>query len=674
MRQKCEPYELTSAAKDVAYTVPEKERPMPTLDPHANRVAAFLEDRHDLSAGVAPFVKQSWRRCHDEYRLDPCNLPKLPILSHRQLLDARDELGENLLIAKEELDGLFAILRGSGYSTSLTDKNGVILLDTADYHSETFCEYDRLGTVWTEEHGGTNGVGTCLHSREFINVFQNEHFFADLGPMACVAAPLFDAKCEFWGVMGISIKQTELMAETHHLAGVVTKLYAERLSNRLFKLAFHGSSIFQFKTPDELTGLVALGDDQVVLGANSAARQMLGIDAAAFGTARLWRYLIRDTQPFRASGAGQSQPVQFKLKQDGKPISGYIQHVAKVINLGEAPARSRPAAAVASVPEGIGLDDWAGSDATLRQQVTTIRRVIKAELPILILGETGVGKDTLARAIHMESRRASGPFVAFNCAAVPESLIDSELFGYASGAFTGASRQGNAGRVVEADGGTLFLDEIGDMPLPLQTRLLRLLETREVMPLGSGRPRKVDIQIIAATNQHLEEAVRIKHFRQDLYYRLAGMIVDVPPLRRRADLDLLIDRILLRISDRPLKLESAARDRLLHHDWPGNIRELGHVLGRAAAIADGDTITEQDLMMRLIDRPAQIAKPIAVPFIVDRPRRLSEEDRERMIEALLQADGDVLVAARKLGISRATLYRKIAQFDIDLKSLTGTVN
>ena len=650
---------------------------MSTHGPHANRVAAFLKNRDRLSAGggVVPFVMQSWLRCNDEYRLDPHSSPRIPVLTHRELLDARDELNENMLIAKEELDGLFTILRGNGYSTFLTNKSGVILLDAADYNSETFCEFDRPGATWTEEYGGTNGVGTCLHTQEFVNVFQSDHFFADLGPMACVSAPLFDAKCEFWGVMNISIKQAELMAETHHLAGVVTKLYAERLSNRMFKRAFQGSSIFQFKTPEDQTALIALGDDQVVLGANGAARRMLGIDAAVLGQAQLWKYLARDTQSFRASSSTGSQPAEFKLKDSGRLISGYIQHVPKIVNARDAGERVRAAPVAAkAAPHDIGLDDWAGADPTLRQQVTTIRRVTKAELPILILGETGVGKDTLARAIHMESQRANGPFIAFNCAAVPESLIDSELFGYASGAFTGASRQGNAGRVVEADGGTLFLDEIGDMPLSLQTRLLRLLETREVVPLGSGRSRRVDIQIIAATNQHLEEAVRAKQFRRDLYYRLAGMIVDVPALRNRADLDALIDRILLRTADRPLKLESAARDRLLRHDWPGNIRELGHVLSRAAAIANGNTITEQDLMLRPLDRPAQIAKPIlASAPVSNRPRRLSDEDRERVVEAL-RSGGDILSAAEKLGVSRATLYRKIAHFDIDLKTLMKTVN
>ncbi len=646
---------------------------MPTHDPHANRVAAFLNNSDQLSAvsGVAPFLSQSWRRCNDEYGLDPQSSPRLPVISHRALLDARDELDENMLIAKEEIDGLFTIVRGIGYSTSLANKSGVILLDTADYNSETFCEFDRPGTIWTEEHGGTNGVGTCLHTQEVINVFQDEHFFAALGPMACMSAPLFDAKCEFWGVMNISIKQAELMAETHHLAGVVTKLYAERLSNRMFKRAFRDSSLFQFKTPDDMTALVALGDDQVILGANGAARQVLGLDAAVFGQAQLWKYVTRDTQSFRASRSTAGQPAEFKLKDSGRLINGYIQHVPKVINVREAGERTRSVPVATKLPDKIGLDDWAGADAKLRQQVTMIRRVSKAELPILVLGETGVGKDTLARAIHMESRRASGPFVSFNCAAVPETLIDSELFGYTPGAFTGANRQGNAGRVVEADGGTLFLDEIGDMPLTLQTRLLRLLETREVMPLGSGRPRSVDIQIIAATNQHLEEAVRTKQFRQDLYYRLAGMVVDVPALRERDDLEQLIERILVRVADRPMTLDRAVRSRLLHHNWPGNIRELGHVLSRAAAIASGDVITEHDLMLRPLDRSERV---VAKPAVAASAPGRSSIDCERVVDAILQAGGDILSAAEQLGVSRATLYRRISHFEIDLKALVKTVS
>jgi transcriptional regulator with PAS, ATPase and Fis domain len=298
------------------------------------------------------------------------------------------------------------------------------------------------------------------------------------------------------------------------------------------------------------------------------------------------------------------------------------------------------------------------------EQIRLLRRIRSAGLPILLLGETGVGKDTLARAIHADGDRADKPFVAFNCAAIPDSMIDSELFGYGAGAFTGAKKDGSIGRVAAANGGTLFLDEIGDMPLALQTRLLRVLESGEVTPLGNGKVQHVDIRVIAATNQELERRVADGVFRQDLYYRLAGLVLTLPPLRDRDDLNALADRILQDASaGEPFVLSPCAKERLQLHSWPGNIRELRHVLQRAVKLADSHTITQDDLLLAVTAPRAQVlrrANAIDLEPVVAHPGGIMKNAERRAIEAILrEMAGNIDLSARKLGISRATLYRKL---------------
>ncbi len=243
---------------------------------------------------------------------------------------------------------------------------------------------------------------------------------------------------------------------------------------------------------------------------------------------------------------------------------------------------------------------------------------------MLILGETGTGKDTLARALHQEGGRAERAYVAFNCAAVPETLIDSELFGYGVGAFTGARREGSPGRLIEADGGTLFLDEIGDMPLVLQTRLLRVLESGEVSPLGSGKTRTIDVQIIAATNQNLKTRVAQGLFREDLYYRLAGVVIQLQPLRDREDFAQLARRMLDRVAGgEDVGLSDEALARLARHRWPGNARELKFVLQRAAQICEGGWIRPEDLML---DDEVPRGPESAVPDCAPRPAPTARDE------------------------------------------------
>jgi transcriptional regulator of acetoin/glycerol metabolism len=299
-------------------------------------------------------------------------------------------------------------------------------------------------------------------------------------------------------------------------------------------------------------------------------------------------------------------------------------------------------------------------DTALQDDFRKSLRVFERDVPLLINGETGSGKEAFAKAVHHASQRADKAFVALNCAAIPESLIESELFGYRGGSFTGARKEGMRGKLQQADGGTLFLDEIGDMPLALQTRLLRVLEDRQVVPIG-GEPESVNVRIISATHRNLLERVQDGSFREDLYYRLNGLEVALPALRERSDKSQLLDFLLAEeAGGETVNIDAPARQALLDFAWPGNVRQLRNVLRTLAALCDGGRIGLEDLpaMIRQA-RPAQVTA-------VEAPSEFPLDDAERLalLNALEQTRWHMTHTAEQLGVSRNTLYRKLRKHGI----------
>jgi sigma-54 dependent transcriptional regulator, acetoin dehydrogenase operon transcriptional activator AcoR len=341
------------------------------------------------------------------------------------------------------------------------------------------------------------------------------------------------------------------------------------------------------------------------------------------------------------------------------------------------------------------LEDLAGEDPQMLRNVRCARRVADTNVSVLIQGPTGSGKEAFAHAMHLASRRAGRPFIAVNCAAIPETLIESELFGYKSGAFTGARREGLRGRIVQSSGGTLFLDEIGDMPLALQSRLLRVLEEREVVPLGSEGAIAVDLHVLAASHRNLREMIARGAFREDLYYRLNGITLELPALCERSDKERLIEHALAAETGngRPAAIERDALQRLLDYSWPGNIRELRNVIRTALAICEGGVVCGMDLpreirdgSLRADERRDPMSTPVAAPSwsasgpvappagVSDpaddlqhpgpRLTRLQAAERAALLRAMEELHGNMSRVAAELGVSRNTLYRKIKRHGI----------
>ena len=342
----------------------------------------------------------------------------------------------------------------------------------------------------------------------------------------------------------------------------------------------------------------------------------------------------------------------------------YLQH--------HAPVAAPPAAETGRSAFGGGrprtLDDFLAGDPGLAAVARRALRLVGKDIPLLIEGETGTGKELFARAFHRSGSRFDRPFVAVNCAAIPEGLIESELFGYEEGAFSGARRRGHVGKLLQANGGTLFLDEIGDMPLALQARLLRVLQEREVTPLGSSRVLPVDFSLLCATHRALPEAVAAGRFRADLYYRINGVRLALPPLRERSDLVPLVAQLLADESGgRPVAVAPAVWQAFTRYSWPGNLRQLHGVLRTLCALLEpGETLLPSHLPEELLEvMPAaeveEAGEPPAAP-----PRstpahgeRLAEVELQLMRRVLADCNGNVSAAARRLGVSRNTLYRRL---------------
>jgi DNA-binding NtrC family response regulator len=315
------------------------------------------------------------------------------------------------------------------------------------------------------------------------------------------------------------------------------------------------------------------------------------------------------------------------------------------------------------------LDGIIGTSANIQDVLRMISRLKDTRTPVLISGESGTGKELVARAIHFRGTMAQTPFVAVDCGSLVPTLMESELFGYEKGAFTGATKS-KSGLFQAANGGTIFLDEIGELPLEMQAKLLRVLQEKEIRPVGSNDQVGVDVRVIAATNRDLEAAYRDGTFRKDLYFRLNVVTVHLPPLReRRSDIPMLVHHFLNRYAPKThLQVTSAAMKSLLHYDWPGNVRELENCVARAVTLGDHQIIDVNDLPPAIRTEQPSVAAASAQDAASLSTTALAEMERMTILRVFEQANGDKALAGKMLGISRATLYRKLKRYNIPVKA------
>lgn len=607
----------------------------------SNHVARVLSvANHVADVDAESRIATSWRRCLISHKLDPARQGPPQTLTEAEVRHVAEPMEETIRLLTPELDDLARVLRDAGYCVNLADANATMLFSRlpGEADARMFMDWKiYTGSNFAETCEGTNGLGTALAEQKPILVHRDEHFRAQWHMFSCAVAPLFDQAGRLAGAVNITSCREDLERAAHQLALAVTMEATRRMEGAIFRDYFRNAWIATVPG-DGGSGLLAYDDDRRIVGACRSARALLGLtDGLIASGIDLSRYIKLD-HPRHAD-----EIVELR-RADGRPLGR--SHVAPPLR-----AKSSTLRRDASVDRFDALHRLAGNDPGLVKSVKRLRSIGDHNLPVLLHGETGVGKDVFARAIHAASNRARNNYVALNCAAMPESLIDAELFGYEAGAFTGARRDGSKGLIVQADGGTLFLDEIGDMPIALQTRLLRVLENREVWPLGALKPVPVDIRLISATHRDLGRMAEEGAFRADLYFRLRGMEVRLPALRERADRDDIIRQI-AREEAPNCRLSPEAWALLSAYPYPGNMRQLRHVLRLAGCTAEDGVITDADL-----DLPPFGGRTAETD--------LAAAERATIIAALRKHGGRVTEAARALKLSRATLYRKIKQLRIE---------
>jgi transcriptional regulator of acetoin/glycerol metabolism len=514
------------------------------------------------------------------------------------------------------------------------------------------------GACWHESQRGTNAIGTAIAEGTGIEIHGPEHFFERNSFLTCAASPILSANGSLMGILDISGDQHNGHPHTLGLVNTAVRMIENRLmvasATKIYRLHLH-TQIEGIGTVAE--GIIGFSDDGWIVGANRAAMAYLQLNPSNLGLTQLDRVFDLRMDELWARTRHQS----------GKALAVRLRNGTTLFAVLHGPqAKPSPAAHPTAKVEHAAVDALScldTGDLRWRNAADKARRVLNKPIPVLIQGESGVGKEYFARAMHDTSARRTGPFIAINCAAIPENLIEAELFGYAPGAFTGAKKEGSLGRLREASGGTLFLDEIGDMPLSMQTRLLRVLQERSVTPLGGGRSIEVDFALVCATHSNLREESDKGRFRSDLYYRINGLTIQLPPLRERTDFQALTHRLLAGLNpDRSIHINTELLRKMEVHTWPGNLRQLASVLRTASAMLDSheDAIGWQHL-------PDDIAEDLTIQTQsltkMSGPRTANLEDLEKnaIQQALESSQGNVSRAARTLGISRQTLYRKMAQ-------------
>ncbi|SNY89956.1 Transcriptional regulator of acetoin/glycerol metabolism [Cohaesibacter sp. ES.047] len=647
-----------------------------------------------LSALDQTTISASWDRCVKEHGLDQWKRHHETVVRRERVRDSIEHLGPLFTACRSQVQHIFKNIVGSGHAVILTDKSGTIVEFAVQSTLENLFRKAglRRGADWSEAREGTNGIGTAIAEKKSITIYRDQHFHNHHASLTCTGAPVFDVDGQVLALFDVSSigrkDDPDILAHTRALLEMSARL----ISRRHFQDHFSSHWVMRFHPDAERVGLleeglVALDHNGRIAGADQQALSHLAVSDRSDILGRDIDELIdmeRDQLAAHLSDAGRV-PAQVAIRDVFKRDTPLVH--ARLIEPEAASREMRvsggaiaaPVRPVRHKPAMVGpsaLERMVGDDLNLRDLASKASKLYEHDVPLLITGETGVGKDSFARALHEASSRKNAPFIAVNCGALPENLIEGELFGYKAGAFTGAQASGFKGQILAANGGTLLLDEIGDMPLSAQTRLLQVLERRQVTPLGSTKGIDLDIRLLAATHQPLEDLCAEGRFREDLYYRICGFVLPLPALRQRRDIAALIGRLMPGTAlDDPTAFSREARNLIEQHRWPGNIRQLKHALKTAFILADGGPIQPHHLGLkenRGMDLPCQVNA--AAPAIAANLRggesglkaSLDVERRERALieKALSEAKWNVSRCAQQLGISRNTLYRKMKSHGI----------
>ncbi|MGI6766808.1 MAG: sigma-54-dependent Fis family transcriptional regulator [Lentihominibacter sp.] len=653
-------------------------------------------------------IYDSWKRSK-ENGVDPCYIAtyQLPDVEITEALSQNENL---LRVAAPYVDSMYKFVRGSNFVIHLTDRNGCLLKYYADDEQikNLFQKRSMLnvGAVRRECISGTDSAALCREINVPVQVIGAEHYLQKNHAFFCNSAPIHDPDNKLIGILTIMGPVELCQDHTLGLACVAANGIEIELRNQVYVDQLSASNkLLQSVVDNYSSAVVTIDNNQKIQNYNTLFKHIFNLPDRDFTGENIFSIIDEDSIPSGISNSSvdfRDQLVTLSSVYGAvvetfvsiTRIRGYKNEITNVlITFTEKKKAQALAHKVSNFNATYAFDDIIGTSSNMKAAINLGKNAARSSSNVLIIGESGTGKELFAQAIHNASDRCDRPFVAINCGAIPKNLIESELFGYERGAFTGAKKDGHLGKFELADGGTLFLDEIGDMPLELQASLLRVLESQEIVRVGGISPKQVDVRIIAATNLDLLQSIKNKTFRSDLYYRLNVLSISLPPLRERKTDIPVFARSFSDLYSQALKKEMCvifpdAMDALMNYNWPGNVRELENVIERAINIMDGNEL-------RIIHLPDIIANPQGYhdnhPFdskkdhVIDNASDTeaiesdssAETDvgsspeileRNMIIKLLKQERGHVQTVADQIGMPASTLYRKLRKYNINAKS------
>lgn len=612
----------------------------------------FVQDGVIDSARINKRISESWFRCKNRF-VNPYTGTGREILQGESFELQKQKHQQLLDITLPHVEKLTKFIEDTGMLAILIDPDGYVLSMKGQ---KPILQYARdinfvQGVRWTEEEVGTNAIGTALHAREPIMIIGTEHYSVASHNWSCSASPIHDEDGQLVGILDISSPvergHPNMLAIVSSIAYTVEQEWGRRREQDELELIRCTWELAETNQP-----IVILNQKQQIIFANKAVRQK----------ASQWNGKSEYQGFLGEYGYVERRKTPIYSKQHGGLI-GYC------IKLTEPAAASRTPLMMSFTAEPIRFQGEAGTSRSFQQVLQHIERTSHSNVNVFIRGESGTGKELVARAIHENSPYKKGPFVAVNCGAIPKDLIESELFGYADGAFTGSRRHGHKGKLEQANGGTLFLDEIGEIPYQMQVALLRVLQERKVTPIGGTSEIAVNVRIITATHRDITQLVKEGKFREDLYYRLHVFPLYVPPLReRKEDIPLLIRYYCLK-NNLDLPILPHIMQQLMDYDWPGNIRELFNILERISIIDD----EEIPMLLQELLQSSSRDNASTTAAGNDRPKERGtvhahaltyreEIEKQSIIQALQKTNGSASAAANLLGIPRSTFYRKLQKY------------
>lgn len=610
-----------------------------------------------VECDVAPLIYRSWERSLG-HQVNPTDISQHKFLSSSGLRELRESREDLIRASSSVLPFLFKLLKSSNFSILLGDKDAFILesLGEGPFLNKAQQIYLSPGGNWGEDVKGTNAIGTALIENAPVTIHGSEHYVQQNHFLTCSAAPIHGINGEILGVIDIS---SEIGSKEYTLD--IALMGARLIEQNLYSLNIERELDF-YKQSSRLTldllkeGFLSVDRHGFITSINALGVALIGRKAEsimgrhvsdALGAPKGW-LLKQDVLDLKhKDGKGQELITRFQLISDD---SGRSLGAVGTVQVNEQKSDNH---------------GWVGTRShKSRETLEIAQKAALTNFSVLLQGQSGTGKEIVARMIHELSSRKNGPFVALNCAAMPSSLVESELFGYAEGAFTGARRGGQPGKFELAHHGTIFLDEIGDMPLSAQVALLRVLQEKEVTRIGDKKAHKVDVRVITASHKDLKTLVHANAFRHDLFYRLKVVSIDLPPLNKRIeDLPELVSHFIRKAcaaTGRPiLGIADNVYPYFYSYPWPGNVRELENSLAGMVAMCNDSVLTVNDLPPEV--RESWIETSSSEPVSL-----LSQQTRQMILQALIQTNGKILPASRLLGISRTTLYRKMKEFNISV--------